>query len=138
MKGQLAIAYPAEYLGRQQWDLLLDALRAGVNHLGLKEVAFKLDISGSQLSDSLNERDRKGWRNEWTCTLKHMLGERRQLGDEIARDIRAHIREIECSDDNDDEPLTPEEEAMQLRRELLKFGDAGKAAVDRLKKRGRR
>lgn len=139
MGAQLALEYPASYVGGEVWRQRLDVIRLAVKYIGLKEVAFTLDVAGSLLSDSLNERDRKRWAGEWLDTLKAMLV---QKHDEIALDLLRQLCELDVSGTPfalvADEPLTPEEEAAALRRELAKFGDAGKAAVDRIRKRGRR
>jgi hypothetical protein len=105
--GQLALLYPAGYLGRQVFQQRLEVLRACCQHLGLKEVAFELDCSGSQLSDSLNERDRKRWACEWLDVVKQMLLAKR---DEIALDLYRQLRSLDAANDPDDEPLTSEEE----------------------------
>jgi hypothetical protein len=139
MPAQLALAYPASYVGGEVWRQRIEVLRSAVNHLGLKEVAYTLDVAGSQLSDSLNERDRKRWAGEWLDVLKAMLVNKR---DEIATDLLRRLLELDVQGTGfalvEDEPLSPEQEAAELRRELAKFGDAGKAAVERVKKRGRR
>ncbi len=140
MNQQLAIAYPADYVGKEAWQRQLDAIRSAVKHLGLKEVAFVLDVSGTHLSDAMNERERKVWHAHWTHTLKAMLAGKH--GDESAADLLRAIVEADVAATpfaiTLDVVLSPEEEAAALRRELMKFGDAGKAAVDRIKKRGRR
>jgi hypothetical protein len=106
----------------------------------LKVVAPELDISVTYLSDALNERENKGWRARWTHVLKAMLAARHD--DASAEFLRA-IAEADVAATPfalvDAEPLSAEEEAMAFRRELLRFGDAGKQAVDRISKRkGRR
>lgn len=139
MSTQLALSYPAAYVGHETWQRQLDAIRSAVKHLGLKEVAFALDVGGTQLADALNERDRKYWRAEWTHVLKAMLVARR---DAMSADLLRAIVEPDIETGPfalvDDEPLTPEEENAQLKRELMRFGDAGKQAVERVKNRGRR
>lgn len=139
MNPQIALSFPAAYVGREAWARQLDALRAAIKHIGPKEVAYELDISGTQLADALNERDRKVWHASWTHVVKAMLGNKR--GDDTAAELLRAIVEADVSATpyaiTEDEPLTPEEEAGALRRELLKFGDAGKQAVDRVRKRGR-
>lgn len=119
-------------------DRRLSVLRTTVEHLGRKEVAFELDISGSQLSDALNERDRKRWAAEWTDVVKQMLVNRR--GDVVGHDLLAQLLDIdvlgtgfaiEAAD-----VLTPEEEAAAYRAALLKL-DGGKAIVERIRKRSR-
>lgn len=138
MSAQLSIAYKPSYAGGEAWQRQLLVLRTVVEHLGRKEVAFELDISGSQLSDSLNERDRKRWAAEWTHVVLAMLAMRR---DETSRALLRQVAEsgMAVTDLVVDEPveLTPEEEVLALRRELLAF-DGGKAAVERVKRRARR
>lgn len=77
MSSQLALGYRPQFLGGEAWQRQLEALRAAVQHLGRKEVAFELDISGSALSDALNERESKRWAAEWTHVVKAMLVQRR-------------------------------------------------------------
>lgn len=140
MSIQLGLAYPAAYVGREAWQRQLDAIRAAVRHLTAKEVAHELDVGPTNLSDALNERDRKVWHGHWTHVLKAMLAARH--GDDVAADLLRQIVEADvCTTPfavSDEVELTPEQEASALRRELLKFGDAGKTALDRVKKRGRR
>ncbi len=138
MNSQVALSFPAAYVGREAWQRQLDALRAAVKHIGPKEVAFELDVGGTQISDALNERDRKVWHASWTHVVKAMLASKH---DETSQDLLRAIVEADVSATPfaiiDDAPLTPEEEAAALRRELLKFGAAGKSAVDRVKRRAR-
>lgn len=140
MNPQVALSFPAAYVGREAWNRQLDVLRAAVKHLGPKEVAFELDVGGTQIADALNERDRKVWHAAWTHVVKAMLGNKR--GDETAAELLRALVDADVSATpfaiTDDVSLTPEEEAAALRRELLKFGESGKAAVERVRKRGRR
>jgi hypothetical protein len=76
MSPQLSLTYDASYVGHETWLEQLDVIRHAVGHLGLKEVSFALDVSGSMVSDALNERDRKRWAAEWTHTLVAMLVKR--------------------------------------------------------------
>lgn len=139
MNSQLALSYSASYVGRRAWVSQLETLRSAVKHLGLKEVAFELDVGGTHLSDALNERERKVWHAHWTHVVKAMLGAKH---DELASELLRAMVDADVAATpfaiTEDEALTPEEEAAALRRELLSFGAAGKAAVDRVKRRGRR
>ncbi len=136
MKQQLALSYPAAYVGGDAWTRQLDVLRAAVKHLGPKEVAFELDVGGTQLADALNERDRKVWHARWTRVVKAMLVAKR---DETASELLRALVDIDVVTTpfaiSEDVELTPEEEAQALRRELAKFGDAGKAAIQRVGRR---
>lgn len=139
MNGQQALTFPASYVGRENWDRQLEAIRAAVKHLGPKEVAWELSVDGPRLSDALNERDRKVWHAHWTHTLKAMLGSRRD--DQVAADLLRTIVEADVASTpfalTDEIEMTPEEEIAALRRELVAFGDRGRAAAARVK-RGRR
>lgn len=133
MNQQLAIAYPADYVGDQAWQRQLEAIRAAVVHLRAKEVAFVLDVGATHLSDALHERDRKVWHGRWTHVIKAMLAA--QHGDDVAAEILRQIVDADVAATpfaiTDEVTLTPEQEALALRRELAKFGDAGKAAIAR-------
>lgn len=139
---QLAITYPADFLGDEDSQRLLEIMRAIVTHLNAKEIAFVLDVQHSQLSDALHGRERKVWHDRWTRVIKRMLAERAQHGDETAADLQRQLIELDLAGSAfvavEAEPATPEEENAILRRELAKFGDAGRAALDRVKKRSRR
>lgn len=89
MNAQLSLVYSPATVGADAWSAQLEAIRAAVNHLGLKDVAYTLDISGSGLSDALNERDRKRWAAQWTHVVLSMLNARR--GDEIAQQLKRTI-----------------------------------------------
>lgn len=77
MSSQQALAFPAAYVGGEAWDAELEAIRSAVKHLGPKEVAWELNVSPQQLSDSLNERERKNWHGRWSQTVLAMLVQRR-------------------------------------------------------------
>lgn len=133
MNQQLALSYPASYVGREVWQRQLEAIRASVKHLGAKEVAYELDVAASHLSDSLNERDRKHWHAQWTHVLKAMLVAK---NDDLSLELLQSIIEADVESTpfaiTDDHELTPEEENAALRRELAKFGDRGKTSASRV------
>lgn len=106
MSAQLSLVYAPGEQGRMLWLSQLEAIRTAVGYLGLKEVSFALDVSGSMLSDALNERDRKRWAGEWTHVVKAMLMKRADI---IARKLLRGIVEtdvagtdIELADNEDD------------------------------------
>lgn len=139
VSAQLALSFPAEYVGKLAWERQLEAIRTAVKHLGPKEVAFTLDVAATQLHDALNERDRKHWYAHWTHVLKAMLLAKQ---DETSAEILRAITEEDVNTAGfaliESEPISAEEEAAALKRELAKFGDAGKQAIDRVKRRGGR
>ena len=136
MSAQLSIAYDPGYVGAQSWERHLAVVRTVVEHLGRKEVAFVLDVSGSQLSDAMSERDRKRWAGEWTHKLFAMLEGRR---DEVSHGLSRQLAESSFGACSwlVDEPvaMSLEEENAALRRELAGCGEAGRAAVERIKRR---
>jgi len=73
---QLSLTYDASFVGHETWTKQLEVIRLAVAHLGLKEVCFELDVSGSAVSDAMNERDRKRWAAEWTHVVVCMLQKR--------------------------------------------------------------
>ena len=139
MSQQLALAYPADYVGKEAWERHLEVLRAAVAHLTAKEVAHILDVNKTHLSDALFERDRKVWHGHWTHVVQAMLSAK---ADDASRDLLRAIADAGVASTpfviSDVVELTPEEEVAALRRELAAFGAAGKAAIDRVKKRGRK
>lgn len=140
MNPQVAISFPAGYVGQQAWARQLEALQSAVTHLGPKEVAWKLEIDGPRLSDALKERNQKVWHPLWTHVVKAMLVERHE--DEIAADILRAILEADVVYTpfalTDDVPLTTEQENAEYQRELAKLGAVGKAAIERVKRKARR
>lgn len=135
---QLSIAYKPSYAGGEAWQRLLEVLRTATEHLGRKEVAYEIDVSGSALSDALNERDRKRWAAEWLMIMLAALSQRtddvsRSLALQIVEQVAAVAGLVVC----EAVALTPEEMVAAYEREL-KVLDGGKAAIDRVRKRGRR
>lgn len=115
MSAQLSLTYRPAHLGGEAWQRQLAVLRAAVEHLGRKEVAFELDVGGSALSDALAERQgsdgrRRRWYAEWTAIVTAMLALRT---DETAASLLKQL--VECAAENtifvvDEEiDLTPEE-----------------------------
>jgi len=54
---------------------LLEALRIAVAEITIKELAYRLDVSPSLLSDALAERSSKGVRAAWLITIVEMASE---------------------------------------------------------------
>lgn len=92
---QLSLSYRPAYVGNEAWRALVEALRQAVAYLNPKEVAYELDIGVTYLDDALHERDRKSWRQRWTCVLLAMLDQRNDdIADEHARAILAAQAEL--------------------------------------------
>jgi hypothetical protein len=70
------------------WQRLLSRLSTAVDFLGLKEVAFKLDVAASTLSNAKQDKNDRRWAQEWTLTILEMLADRYDdTANEIARAI---------------------------------------------------
>lgn len=134
MSPQMSLAYEPSYAGKQSWTHQLEAIRLAVAHLGLKEVCFELDVSGSAVSDALNERDRKRWAAEWTHVVKAMLVKR---GDTMALELLANILRASLEGTHFvldvEHQLTAEEILERLKRD-----DRGREAIARVLEVSRR
>ncbi len=134
MSPQLSLGYKPAYVGAEAWQKQLEVLRAAVRHLGLKEVSFELDVSGSMLSDSLNERDRKRWAAEWTQVVIAMLSQRR---DEIGMDLCEQLcgTSIACAPYRLDEetPKTDAQLAAEALSALEAMGEEGKRKARKIR-----
>lgn len=124
MSEQLPLTYSPSYVGGEIWKQRIEVLRLVVNHLGLKEVSFVLDVSGSMLSDSLNERDRKRWAGEWLDIVKQMLLARIRGGDETALDLYRRLAALDVAGSpfviRDEETISAEEMAAYERVKAIK------------------
>jgi hypothetical protein len=133
MSAQLSLTYRPAHAGAESWQLQLEVLRAVVEHLGRKEVAFELDVTGSALGDALHERDRKRWAAEWSHVVKAMLAQRY---DDVSRELLSQLCETDIALSTmelvERRTLTPEEMVKELRRELVAMGATGQAAIDRV------
>jgi hypothetical protein len=92
-----------------RWAHLLNILRSTVDELGLKQVAYDLDTSPSQLSNSLAERDRHHVPARWLVYLAT-----RSRHDDIPG-FFAGLRGLELSTPP---VMTPEEELRRLREAM--------------------
>jgi len=114
-------------LPQDDWDEILAWFRRAVDCLGHKEVAYRLDIGPTQLSDALNERERKDIKAKWLCKV-------RRLCEISGRDVlvREYL-EIISKQHGYEEPKrkrarTPEEEVAAM-REVLKREAPGVLAI---------
>lgn len=111
---QLGLQYDPSHTGADDWTEVLAWFRRAVDCLGNKEVAYRLDIAPSQLTDALNERERKDVKAKWIAVVLRMSSE---------VIVREYL-EIVSRHHGYEEPKrkkvrTPEEELRDL-RELLK------------------
>jgi hypothetical protein len=100
------------------WERLLSRLSSAVDFLGLKEVAFKLDVAASTLSGAKQDKNDRRWAQEWTLVVLEMLADRY---DETANQIARAILEEQATVTRrfavvlEDEEPTPEEIATAER-----------------------
>ncbi len=72
MQRQLVLAYDAAHVGATDWDDELGWFRRAVDVLGHKEVAYRLDVQPSNLTDALHERERKDVKGKWISIVRRM------------------------------------------------------------------
>lgn len=72
---QLSLVYDAAHAGADVWSEELAWLRRAVDVIGHKELAYKLDVQPSQLTDALLERERKDVKAKWIATALFMVPE---------------------------------------------------------------
>jgi len=70
---QLALVYDAAVVGAADWDAELRWFRRAVDVIGHKEVAYRLDVQPSNLTDALMERERKDVKGKWISTVRRMV-----------------------------------------------------------------
>lgn len=119
---QLALNYDAAHAGADDWAEILAWFRRAVDVLGHKEVAYKLDIAPSQLTDALLERERKDVKAKWFRTVLRMCSDpmRQEYLDIEARQLGYEVKPLK--------KRTPEEELREM-RELLKREAPGVLAI---------
>jgi hypothetical protein len=136
---QLSLVYRPAVEGGDAYQRQLEVLRKAVEHLTRKEVAWELGVTDQALGDALFERDRKRWAAKWTHIVKAMLHVRR---DDVSRNLLRLLVESDaiCTPFVVDEvvDLSPEEINAAYERELRGMGDAGKAVIDRIRRKGRK
>jgi hypothetical protein len=123
---QLALSYDPAHAGSDDWSLEIAWLRRAVDVIGHKELAYKLDIAPSQLTDALLERERKDVKAKWVKTILRMVPE----------DMRAeYLRIVNTAHGykapERTKPRTPEEENREIRTILLQHAPALLQLVDK-------
>ena len=98
---------------------LLDATRAAVARIGLKELAFRLDVQPSLLADALAERSHKGVRAAWLVTIIELADETDAMA--ILGELAA-MRGLEVVKRR---TLTPEQLAAAYEERLRGLGAVG-------------
>jgi hypothetical protein len=93
----------------------LDWLRRAVDVLGHKEVAYKLDVQPSQLTDALLERERKDVKAKWFDVVLAMQGLPFEMKAEW---IRLQCEALDFEMPKPKERKTPKQELGELREFL--------------------
>jgi len=70
---QLALPCDAATAGASTWDLVLAWARRAADVIGHKELAYKLNVKGSNLTDALLERERKDIKARWLMVILSMV-----------------------------------------------------------------
>lgn len=122
MPEQLGLRYNDGYRFDEVWAELLDELRVIVATIGLKQVAYDLDVQPSALSHALAERDRHYVRADW---LPYLVA--KAPGDHVV-ELLASLRGLEVQPVRE---LTPAEKLERIEKVLDANPDMG--AVVRMK-----
>jgi hypothetical protein len=72
---QLALVYDAAAVGAADWSDELGWFRRAVDVIGHKEVAYRLDVQPSNLTDALNERERKDVKGVWISKVRRIVAQ---------------------------------------------------------------
>lgn len=127
---QASFAFKTDPAVVTAWEELREAFRLAIGAVGLKDAAYRLDVSPSLLSDALAERDRKGVRLEWLPAIILAAPEENALA---IIGALARLRRFEVS--RSKRVLSDAEKLEALREKLrTRFGAAGlelAAEVDR-------
>lgn len=122
---QLPLRYDARWTNSAAWDEVLNECRRIVALVGLKEAAYDLDTTPSQLSKALNERN-----DEDKAERKYMRGEWLLYFVSRAPDLRllTLISKVGGCEPTRIAALTPEQENARLRAQIEKMPPAFQAA----------
>lgn len=66
---QIDLEFGPDARARECWSAVLAAMRAAIDSIGHKELAYRLDVAPSLLSEALNERERKHVQARWLPTI---------------------------------------------------------------------
>lgn len=119
MSAQAILPKIDEFRHARAEQTLLEAIRAAVAHVSIKELAFALDVSPSLLADALAERSNKGVRASWLVKLIDMADLPHALG---IINALADLKRCECTPRKE---LTAEELAERYEEKLRSLGPVG-------------
>lgn len=123
---QLALSYDAATVGAADWDAELGWFRRAVDVVGHKEVAYKLDVQPSNLTDALHERERKDVKGKWISTVRRMVPE-----DMRAEYLRLVSTQLGYETPKRIKPMTAEEENRAMRDLLRSHAPAMLSLIDK-------
>lgn len=106
---QLALVYDAATVGAADWDAELGWFRRAVDVVGHKEVAYRLNVKPSNLTDALAERERKNIKGRWISIVRHMVPES-LLIDDLQIIASAHGYEVKRKKPKNPEQVNRERE----------------------------
>lgn len=110
---------------RDPWSGVLDALRDAIAVITPKELAYRLDIQPSYLSDALRGHDRKGLRAEWIPIILAMAPDSVRAAILTAMAAPCGYEVVRRRD------LTPEERLARLEQRITsELGPAGQRLVE--------
>jgi hypothetical protein len=69
---QLAIKYDASTEGTDDWTEIRSWFSRAVDVIGAKEVAYRLNIAATNLSDAIKEAERKSIKGRWIAVVLNM------------------------------------------------------------------
>lgn len=110
---QITMTYGAEVAGAADWSDQLAWLRKAVDVIGHKEVAYRLDIAPSQLTDSLLERERKDVKAKWVSVIVRLAPP--EMRDEW---VRINTESFGYEMPKRRRVMTPDDELVEMRRIL--------------------
>lgn len=121
---QTALNLDDDFTAKRVERRFLDAVRQAVANISIKELAYKLDVSPSLLSDALAERSNKGVRATWLLTIIDMA----PMAD--AQAILNVLGEAKRLEPVPRKELTAEEKAERLEEKLRSLGATGLRLIE--------
>lgn len=121
---QASLSFADDYPTRVAEKNLLDAIRRAVASISIKELAYRLDVSPSLLSDALAERSNKGVRASWLVAIIDMA----PMADALA--ILNALGERKRIEAQPRKELTPEEKAERYEEKLRSLGTVGLRLIE--------
>lgn len=121
----LDLPFQRDTRAESAWLRLRKAVYEAVQAVGVKEVAYRLDVAPSLLSDALNERDRKNFQLRWVFVVLDLAS------DAHRRSIAAELAGYGGFDITPRKVLTAEERLARLEDALRsKLGKVGESLLE--------